>query len=417
MRLKVSMSGSLMSYRFVKVSAHYPAYLDNFYSRKPGIEKLSYIEQYENIMADAFGGNLFTPHLKKLGVDAYEIIANADPLQNAWAMENGTNESGNDLLIEQLRRIKPDVVLFDNSSAHNGDFITRVKEEVPSVKQVIGSCSAPYTREQLEKFRTFDYMITCSPGFVTQFHRYSLRAYCISHAFEHTLLSQIQSYNNYPEVDCIFCGSFLAGDGYHNVRLEVIRQILRNEVGLHIHCAVPRNFYARLLVKQGAYIVSRLLKSGRLEHLASKMPGIKKALNWNSFPRSSPLPKLIQRSLRPPLFGLEMLKALNKAKIGFNSHIDVAGTFAANMRLFEVTGVGTCLITDHKKNIRDFFEPDKEVVTYKNVEECVEKVKWLLDNPLERENIAKAGQNRTLRDHTYERRAVDLDDIVRRMMR
>lgn len=53
-----------MSYKFVKVSAHYPAYLDDYYSRNPGIEKLSYTEQYEDIMADAFGGSFFTPHLK-----------------------------------------------------------------------------------------------------------------------------------------------------------------------------------------------------------------------------------------------------------------------------------------------------------------------------------------------------------------
>jgi spore maturation protein CgeB len=111
-----------------------------------------------------------------------------------------------------------------------------------------------------------------------------------------------------------------------------------------------------------------------------------------------------------------MFKALSRAKIGFNIHIDAAGSDAGNMRLFETTGVGACLVTDWKENLKELFEPGKEVVTYRSAAECIEKIKWLLDNPLERENIARAGQNRTLHDHTYERRAAELDEIVRRMM-
>jgi spore maturation protein CgeB len=84
------------------------------------------------------------------------------------------------------------------------------------------------------------------------------------------------------------------------------------------------------------------------------------------------------------------------------------------MRLFEATGVGTCLITDWKDNLHDLFEPDREVVTYRSPQECVEKVKWLLEHPQEREAIAQAGQARTLKDHTFDQRAIELDYIIRR---
>jgi spore maturation protein CgeB len=86
------------------------------------------------------------------------------------------------------------------------------------------------------------------------------------------------------------------------------------------------------------------------------------------------------------------------------------------MRLFEATGVGTCLLTDWKDNLPKLFEPEKEVVTYKSVEECIEKVKWLLDHPQEREAIAKAGQARTLKDHTFAQRAIQLDEIIKRQL-
>ena len=83
------------------------------------------------------------------------------------------------------------------------------------------------------------------------------------------------------------------------------------------------------------------------------------------------------------------------------------------MRLFEATGVGTCLLTDWKENLSELFEIDREIVTYKSVDECIEKAKWLLEHPQERELIAKAGQARTLKDHTFAQRAVQLDKIIR----
>ncbi|MFM6368666.1 MAG: glycosyltransferase, partial [Dolichospermum sp.] len=70
-----------------------------------------------------------------------------------------------------------------------------------------------------------------------------------------------------------------------------------------------------------------------------------------------------------------------------------------------------------KDNLPELFEPEKEVVTYKSVEECIEKVKWLLDHPQEREAIAKAGQVRTLRDHTFDKRAIQLDQIIRQYLK
>jgi spore maturation protein CgeB len=111
-----------------------------------------------------------------------------------------------------------------------------------------------------------------------------------------------------------------------------------------------------------------------------------------------------------------MYEIISQSKITLNNHIDDAKNEAANMRLFEATGVGTCLLTDWKENLHELFEPDREVVTYKSVEECIEKVKWLLDHPQEREAIAKAGQARTLKDHTFAQRAIQLDEIIRKMI-
>jgi spore maturation protein CgeB len=107
-----------------------------------------------------------------------------------------------------------------------------------------------------------------------------------------------------------------------------------------------------------------------------------------------------------------MYRTLHRSRVTYNSHGDFAPHSASNRRLFESTGVASCLLTDHKSNISTLFEPDREVVTFTGTEDCIEKAKWLLAHPREAGEIAGAGQRRTLAEHTYARRAVELDAIL-----
>ena len=107
-----------------------------------------------------------------------------------------------------------------------------------------------------------------------------------------------------------------------------------------------------------------------------------------------------------------MYGVLASSRVTINSHIDIAGNQAGNMRLFEATGVGACLVTDWKENIADYFEPESEVVTYRSPDECLEIIRWLLANPKERDRIAHAGQVRALRTHSFAERARRLDRII-----
>ena len=117
-----------------------------------------------------------------------------------------------------------------------------------------------------------------------------------------------------------------------------------------------------------------------------------------------------------PVAGMDMYNLLHKSIITFNKHTDQAWGCVGNMRMFEATGVGTCLVTDSGLNMRDLFEPDKEVVTYASVEEAVEKVNYLLEHPKEAEQIAKAGQARTLKDHTIMNRCQQIDEVIQKFL-
>lgn len=74
--------------------------------------------------------------------------------------------------------------------------------------------------------------------------------------------------------------------------------------------------------------------------------------------------------------------------------------------------MGALLITDWKENLHEMFEPGQEVVAYHSPEECAELVQYYLTHDVERKAIANAGQQRTLRDHTYDKRMQEFVDIV-----
>lgn len=107
-----------------------------------------------------------------------------------------------------------------------------------------------------------------------------------------------------------------------------------------------------------------------------------------------------------------MFQKIADSKISFDTHIDVAKKKAANIRIYEVTGIGTCLLTDWKEEIREYFEPDYEVIIYKSEEEALNKVDFLLDIPKEREKIAINRQQRTLKDYTLKQRIEEVNKII-----
>jgi hypothetical protein len=149
-----------------------------------------------------------------------------------------------------------------------------------------------------------------------------------------------------------------------------------------------------------------------LEYLSQRIPTQVWAPSTNDLRDGSPVIRCHQGTV----WGIEMYKILRQSLITLNHHIDVADAYAGNARLFEATGVGTLLVTDWKKNLHEMFEPGREVVAYRSAEECAEMVQYYLEHDEEREAIARAGQQRTLREHTYYQRMQEFADIVQKYL-
>jgi spore maturation protein CgeB len=107
--------------------------------------------------------------------------------------------------------------------------------------------------------------------------------------------------------------------------------------------------------------------------------------------------------LFPNISPEEIFKHYTGAKIGININHDQSIT-GVNCRTFELCGFGVFQLTDFRKDLATLYDIGEEVVVYKNIDDLLNKVIYYLKNDAEREKIAAAGRERTIKDHTYQKR-------------
>jgi spore maturation protein CgeB len=98
-----------------------------------------------------------------------------------------------------------------------------------------------------------------------------------------------------------------------------------------------------------------------------------------------------------------MFQVLRDSRVTLNFHGDVVA-HAANCRLFEATGVGAALVTDAKPNLGELFDVGRELLAFREASDCAATIERALEDRTSTEEIAMAGQHRTLRKHTYRNR-------------
>lgn len=175
--------------------------------------------------------------------------------------------------------------------------------------------------------------------------------------------------------------------------------------GLHKQAALASGERARLgsdLCFIGTHHPVREQVLSRLAGFDLKIwgPGWTKHLD-----RASPLRRAVQGE---GIFWEEMVKAYNAARLGLNLHSWFGlRDFGLNQRIFEIAGCGTAQLTDWKEEVSLHFQ-ESEVAWYRTVDELMEKVRYYLDHPKEREELGRRGQWRAYRDHTFANRVAEL---------
>jgi spore maturation protein CgeB len=106
-------------------------------------------------------------------------------------------------------------------------------------------------------------------------------------------------------------------------------------------------------------------------------------------------------------FNCSALAVLNVARDSM-----AAVGFSPATRVFEAAGAGACLITDAWRGIEEFLEPESEVLVARGADEVSEHVASLSEERARR--IGEAGRRRVLTQHTYERRALQVEEVLSR---
>jgi len=367
--------------RVLIVDTCYPAFLDSLYSEGQGLESESYASQWRRLMDECFGtADFYSSNLRRLGHDGTEIVSNCRPLQCRWAKEHGiaakegkwrlTTRRGcipwlercykdwrHEVLVAQVADYRPDVVHIQDMNATDRCLLSEIKPHVRIITGQIASLIAPGV-----DFSGYDLILSSFPHYVERFRREGLKSEYFRLGFEPRILTRLS--DPAPRRGAVFVGGVTTPQHEERVRF--------------------------------------------LEELALTCPFDVWGYGAESLRPGSPL----RLRNRGQCWGLHMYRVLREASIGLNHHIDAAGRYANNMRLFEATGAGTLLLTDEKENLQALFELGREVVVYRSVSECAERIRYYLDHDDERETIARAGQRRTLRDHTWHVRMQEFVHIL-----
>jgi len=401
-----------MSYKLLKISSIYQSFLSDFYSHEENYVNLTYNEQLNKLLNSGFGlSNFYISNLEKIDIEAEIIIKNATFLQNQWAKEQNFTGNTNQILLQQIKKSKPTVIWLEDIFYFDIPFIDNIRQQNPQIKLIFGQVCSPYDDGNIELMKKLDFILSCIPLFQNNLSEIGIKSFLVYLGFEKSVLEKIKNRENIPNYKFLFTGSLLLGKGFHNDRIFLINSLLKAGIDINLmgNIAFDPNFI-NLYINRPIYHIGSLLEK-IMGNTIKKIPYLRYYENFRNI-TMKPYHKNLIKRLKPAVYGFEMYKYLANANIVLNTHGDIACNCAGNMRLFETTGVATCLLTDMKTNLKDLYEPDYEVVTYTSTTECIEKVNWLLNNPEETIKIAKAGQLRTLKNHTIELRTTQIHEII-----
>jgi hypothetical protein len=344
--------------RILILDTCYAAFLRAHYDRHPALETRSYDEQWRALMGTFFGtADAYSHFLGRLGHEAHELVVDCEPLQRAWAREHAAGLEGEQLVLRQVDEFGADVVYLQNLHVLSDEAMRQLRRRGALVAGQIAS-EAP----DAERLRMFDLLLTSFPHFVERFRDLGVDAEYFRIGFDPRVLAELDGGPH--DRDVTFVGA-----------LNGIRHRAGNATLARAARRLPLEFWG---------------------------------YDLRGWPPWSP----IRRRYRGEAWGLDMFRLLHSSRIVLNRHIGAARHYANNMRLYEATGVGSLLLTDDKTNLAELFEPGREVVTYANADELVERARHYLEHEDQRREVAAAGQARTLAEHSYERRMEELAAIL-----
>lgn len=362
---------------FLKLSFYYDQYLDYFYKNND-VNHLNYNQHQATLFEDRFGwSDSFKDQFeKKNDIEVQEIVVNDYKLQKKWIDENSKYFFNNDWKIEYLKKqiefYKPNII-FINNPGLDKSYYEMLKSYKIKLITYDGICS-----HNKNLINYSDLIISCLKSTCNFYSKNKKKVFYMPHGFDKRIIQKLKVKE--IKSGALFVGNIRSVN--HSKRVDLLNRVLsKTDLDIWIGDEKRRNFKNNF---------NELFK-------------IKKfMLNIRKFNHLLKIKKIFKKN-KGSIYGIKMYNLLNQSNLILNNHIDHTQDEMANIRSFESTGVGSCLVTDYKKNYSEFFSED-EIVLYRNNKEAAEKINYLLKNPKFAKNIAIKGMKKVHAKHLLQHR-------------
>lgn len=339
-----------------------------------------YEQYFKNFYAVA---DAFVYELNQTGsCNAIEVVFNHTSLQQVWAQTFAKNiDITNPLAIlkAQISAYDPDIIFVNTNAFSAADLKDCMHRRVPTLVW------DGFIKPLISANKDYDMVLTCLDSIAQKYRKAGAKSEVLNFAFDQRVLP----YLNLQKTERLnFVGNLTP---VHEERQSLLKALIDNKLDLNLYIG---NY------KQGRNLLSRTMLR---EVLQNK--------------KIHTLPNVYAMQTRNigGVYGLPMYQTMAQAYSTLNFHGDEVDK-ACNMRLFEATGVGCCMITDRKPGLDQFFEEDKEVVVFGSTAELIDKVRYLQNNAAEAQKIGQAGQKRVFNEHLWSHRMVRFLEIIKTLV-
>ncbi len=266
----------------------------------------------------------------------------------------------NKKLIEQIKKIEPDLILTLRGDILFPETVKSIKS-ITSSPHVIWCYDSPFRYKNiLNSAKLYDYFYTFEPSDVSKLKKYKVEAKVLPMAYD---------------PDCYFK---LKGDIEQSIDISFIGNLYpaRKEL-LDNVCSLNENLNLQIWSRCWTWYnpLSYYNYKVKTQKLSSKINNYD--IDYN-----------------------RINNIYNQSKICLNMHHSQS-LEGLNPRTFEILGSGGFELIDYKASLNDLFEIGTEIECYSTEKELFDKINYYIENGDEREKIAKRGQKRVYRDHTY----------------
>ncbi|MBP7508042.1 MAG: glycosyltransferase [Prolixibacteraceae bacterium] len=327
----------------------YPPHIPVF-EKNNNIESsdLSFNELRDLVIKDGYASTyILKPALEGHHEQVFYTIWDYERLQYKWAEENGLKTRNLDeIKLAQIEEFNPDV-FYNHSPRYDNDFVKKLSN-----------------RRNLKKV-CWDAIITKYPSLHEWYNLrltlfYPFVKYWLSRNLASDILQPAYSpiWNNYSNqeriIDILFYGQF--APFYFDTRSKLVTELigwsLKSDFKMHFHLDFNLDYFLR---EKHYKLLGKTFYTKRF----------------------SDIPKVVLKNSLPPVYGSDLYSVIAKSKIVINAFTDNNGLFTDNMRTYESIGLGALMIGEDGI-YPDFLEPDRDFLTYKSLDELIEKIEYAL---------------------------------------